>query len=87
MRSNASIEKWSLNNMSEDIKAYKEGFYHLYSPSEEAPVLVHGYHCTDLDDAFVFGFNIHDGGGLVAASDLTDETIVKAVEIVEPATK
>lgn len=61
----------------------KEGFYYLKSPNEPAPTLVHGYHCTDLGGAFVFGFNTHDGGGLLPLSDLTAKTKVVPVKIVE----
>jgi len=59
----------------------REGYYYLKSPSEPEPVLVHGYHCSDLDGAFVFGFNIHDGGGLVALNDLSADTTFHALEI------
>jgi hypothetical protein len=65
------------------MSKFKEGFYYLKSSNETEPTLVHGYHCTDLDGAFVFGFNTHDGGGLVCASDLTAETDVVSVKIVE----
>jgi hypothetical protein len=61
----------------------KEGFYHLHNESEETPVLVHGYKCTDLDGAFVFGFNAHDGGGLLPLSDLSPLTDVRPVTITE----
>lgn len=60
----------------------KEGFYYLYSPDESEPTLVHGYKCSDLGDKFVFGFNTHDGGGLVLESDLVAETRVVAVRVV-----
>ncbi len=60
-----------------------EGFYYLRSPSEPEPVLVHGYKCTDLDGQFVFGFNTHDGGDLVALSDLAEDSIISPVDIVE----
>ena len=62
---------------------YKEGFYHLYNPSEEEPVLVHGYHCTDMGGEFVFGFNTHDGGNLVPLSDLGKDSRVVPVAVSE----
>ncbi len=68
-----------------DCKAaneYADGFYFLYTPIEPSPVLVRHYFCSDVD-AHVFGFNIHDGGGLVLVSDLTEETTVVPVAIVE----
>jgi hypothetical protein len=60
----------------------KEGLYFLKRQGEE-PVLVHGYNCTDLNGEFVFGFNTHDGGGLVPLSDLCEDTIIVPVTIVE----
>ena len=60
---------------------YKEGFYYLTSKNEPEPVLVHGYHCSDLQGKFVFGFNTHDGGGLVLLSDLSSDSKVAPVEI------
>jgi len=61
----------------------KEGFYHLHSPNETEPVLVHGYKCSDLNDQFVFGFNTYDGGGYLPLSDLTDDTKIIPVEVNE----
>ncbi len=63
------------------MKKLKEGFYHLKSKREKKPVLVHGYYCTDLDGVFVYGFNIHDGGGLLLHSDLSKDTEVIPVEL------
>ena len=65
------------------MEVLKEGFYHITTPPEELPVLVHGYRCTDLGGQFVFGFNTHDGGGLVTLSDLRPDVIIKKVEIRE----
>ncbi len=62
------------------------GFYHLTSKEEPEPLLVHGYHCTDMDGAFVFGFNTHDGGGLLPLSDVMDSTKITAVTISEKET-
>ena len=59
-----------------------EGFYHLISESEPDPVLVHGYYCSDMDGAFVFGFNTHDGGGLLPLDDLKKDTKVVPVVII-----
>lgn len=70
-------------NLKENGVEYKEGFYYLKNPNETEPTLVHGYYCTDLDGAFVFGFNTHDGGGLLPLSDLTTDTEVVPVEINE----
>ena len=58
-----------------------EGFYYLTSEQEPEPVLVHGYHCTDCEGAFVFGFNTHDGGGLVLLSDIPKGTTITRVTI------
>jgi len=57
----------------------------LYSPLEKEPVLVHGYNCTDMGGEFVFGFNTHDGGNLVTLAELTEETRIVPVDIVEAA--
>ena len=65
------------------MKDLDEGFYYLTSEQEPDPVLVHGYNCTDLDGKFIFGFNLHDGGQFVALDDLTKDTTVTAVSIVE----
>ena len=59
----------------------EEGFYYLHPPSEPEPTLTHGYYCSDLGGRFVFGFNTHDGGGLVELSDLTSGTTVTSVAI------
>lgn len=61
----------------------EEGLYHLHNENEEAPVLAHGYKCTDLDGAFVFGFNTHDGGGLLPLSDVSPLTEIRRVTITE----
>lgn len=55
---------------------YEEGFYFLINSEEPEPVLVHGYHRTDMGGAFVFGFNAHDGGGLLPLSDLRSGSTV-----------
>ena len=62
---------------------YEEGFYNLYSADEKEPSLVHGYKCADLNGAFVFGFNTHDGGGLIALSDLRSDSRAVRVSINE----
>ena len=61
---------------------YEEGFYHLVSKEEPKPLLVHGYKCTDMGGAFVFGFNTHDGGGLLPLSDLRSDTTVTPVQVI-----
>lgn len=58
-----------------------EGFYYLTSPQEPEPVLVHGYYCSDCDGQFVFGFNVHDGGGIVILRDISPMTTVTRVTI------
>ena len=71
-----------------------EGFYHLTSESEPEPVLVYGSFCTYWNGAFFFCFNTHiglhdvpfpctptDGGPLVALSDLSEHTDIKAVSV------
>ena len=62
-------------------REFQPGFYHLTSPDEILPVLVQGYFCSDLKGKFVFGFNTHDGGGLLPLHDLTEKTEVTLVEI------
>lgn len=66
---------------------YEEGFYHLVSKEEPGPLLVHGYKCTDMGGAFVFGFNTHDGGGLLPLSDLRSDTTVMPVQVVSNSDK
>ena len=65
------------------MEEMEEGFYHLYSKNEKEPVLVHGYICSDLNGQFVFGFNTHDGGGLVRLNELTKDTKIIPVDITE----
>ena len=60
-----------------------EGFYYLTSDAEPDPLLVHGYKCTDMGGKFVFGFNTHDGGGVLPLSDLKENTKVTPVTIIE----
>ena len=67
------------------MSKYAEGYYYIFSPNESEPVLAHGYHCTDLDGEFVFGFNTHDGGGLLKLSDLSETSSVVPVDIVAKA--
>lgn len=65
------------------MTTYKEGFYYLTSEHEPEPVLVHGYNCSDLDGEFVFGFNTHDGGGLLPLSEMIESTKIVPVTIRE----
>ena len=65
-----------------ELEEYPDGFYHLYSPSEKEPVLVHCYYCED-SQCRGFGFNIYDGGGFLPLSDLTDDTSIIALDIEE----
>ena len=65
--------------MKKTKEEYEEGFYQLTSKTEPEPLVVYGYKCSDLDGAFVFGFNIHDGGGLLPLDDLNDTTTVTPV--------
>lgn len=60
-----------------------EGFYHLVSKEEPEPILVHGYKCTDMGGQFVFGFNTHDGGGLVPLLDIKEGVQIIPVTISE----
>lgn len=64
------------------IENLLDGYYHLYNPSEEEPVLVHLYFNRDAD-CRGFGFNIHDGGGFLPLSDIHPETRIVAVNINE----
>ena len=61
---------------------YADGFYYLYTPVEPEPVLVRHYYSSDMQ-CNVFGFNVHDGGGILPVWDLTDETTVVPVTINE----
>ena len=65
------------------MEKIKEGFYNLYTPKEESPTLVYGYNCTDMGGDFVFGFNTVDGGGLIPLKDLTEETRIVKVKLLE----
>ncbi len=65
------------------MRDFPEGFYHIYSPGEEEPVLVHLYSCTDEGGLKGFGYNTHDGGGWLPLWDLKDDVRVVPVEIVE----
>lgn len=49
---------------------------------DEEPVLVMGYESRDYGE-FVFGFNVHDGGGVLPLSYLHESTTFKRVMIVE----
>lgn len=65
-------------------RCWKEGFYLLKTKDgSEQPVLVHGYYCKDVGNKFVFGFNAHDGGGLLHVDDIGSNTTVVPVYIVE----
>ena len=59
----------------------EEGYYFLINKEEPEPVLVHGYHCSDMDGQFVFGFNTYDGGALVPLFDLSEDTTIIKVSI------
>lgn len=65
-------------------KVYAEGFYHLYSPEEKLPVLVHVYKCSDLKGQLVAGFNTHDGGSLLPLYDIKNTSTLVPVKIAEP---
>jgi hypothetical protein len=51
-------------------KIPESGFYLIHNKIEKNPVLVHGY--RDKTGIFVFGFNVHDGGGFFL-TDMTGE--------------
>lgn len=57
-------------------------FYYLYSKHETKPVLVHYYLGPDTKD-LGFGFNTYDGGGFAPLHDLTKDTVIVRVDIVE----
>ena len=63
-------------------KEYENGFYFLYTPTEQEPVLVHCYYSNDMKTQ-VFGFNTHDGGGAMPTWDLSDDSEAKKVMILE----
>jgi len=62
----------------------KEAFYHLYDGTvpDCEPVLVRGYFSV-THGGFVFGYNCQDGGGYVKLKDLSEDTIIKPVRILE----
>jgi hypothetical protein len=69
---------------------YPDGFYHLYSPGEEEPVLVQCYETDNLPDYRKadhpirgFGYNTHDGAAFMPLSDLRDDCKVVPVSIAE----
>ena len=75
-------DKWLCDNEPEcEQPCLQEGFYQLKVPHEKEPSIVYGYRCSDLNDRFVFGFNPHDGGGIVALDDLCDAAEVTMVDI------
>jgi len=59
----------------------EKGFYMLHI-GDEAPVLVMGYESSDCGE-FVFGFNTHDGGGVLPLSHLDENATFKRVMFVE----
>ncbi len=76
-----TVANW--RNKVKELKELKEGFYHLISDAEPEPILVHGYHCSDMAGQFVLGFNAHDGGGILPFYDLTDDAKVIPVTVSE----
>lgn len=58
------------------------GYYNLYSPDEEKPVLAHLYDNPDAKRRG-FGFNTSDGAGFLPLSDLSPKSRVVPVKIVE----
>jgi hypothetical protein len=66
-----------------DLNELPDGYYNLYSPQEKEPTLVYCYKCSDFDSKRVFGFNVSDGGGILPVSDVTADTVIKAVKMVE----
>ena len=69
--------------MKDKHKDLTPGFYRITSEQEPEPCLVHVYQCSDLGGQLVVGFNIHDGGGLVTQDDLTEESTLTPVSIIE----
>lgn len=61
---------------------FEEGFYLLRHPNEDKPVLAHGYFCSDMGGEFVFGFNTHDGGGLISLKHVSEKTKIERVNLV-----
>ena len=59
-----------------------EGYYHLYTDSEDSPVLAKLYINPDAK-CEGFGFNTADGGGFLAADDVSDKTRIVPVTITE----
>lgn len=69
--------------MHDKHKDLKPGFYNITCKDDPDPCLVHVYKCTDLGGQLVVGFNIHDGGGLVTQGDLTEDSTLTPVSIIE----
>lgn len=59
-----------------------EGYYHLHTPSEDSPTLAKLYINPDAQ-CEGFGFNIADGGGFIAADDVSEKTRIVPVTITE----
>lgn len=59
-----------------------DGIYHLYSPSESDPVLVHLYDNRD-EQCRGFGFNTHDGGGFLPLAHLATDSKIVSVKITD----
>ena len=58
------------------------GYYLLSSPSEPEPTLAYYYYNAD-DNAYGWGFNLADGAGWIREGDLTADTDVRPVTIME----
>jgi hypothetical protein len=68
--------------MNDRYKDLPDGFYYLRNPAEPEPVLVRMYACRDHGTR-VFGFNTHDGGGVLPLTDIKPTSTVHRVYIVE----
>ena len=62
--------------MPDKTPKYDDGFYHLHTPMEPTPVLVHCYYSSDMKTQ-VFGFNTHDGGGVMPDIEVKRQQLSK----------
>lgn len=67
--------------MENEKRVFEPGFYYMTSEAEPEPLLVHCYHSSDTG-GMVFGFNTHDGGGVLPVSDVREDSVITPVLVV-----
>ena len=70
------------NEKTRPVCARTPGHYLLSSPSDPDPTLVYYYYNAE-NNAYGWGFNRADGGGWIREGDLTAETDIRPVTIME----